>query len=184
VPNAGTNSYTIYIRKGTYEINQLNEYLQNEMEKQTGSLYKVDGVTITANESSLKAVLTFGKPTATTKYWVDFNVNNSIAIAPRIRQKRIHLRRKKRRSRPIPVKSQASSTLTSSENIARIEEYSGDPSHQRHYRLVLFRRKSNKRHLLLLPNRLNLAHKIVEKPFHHLPSHRCQQNFKNGNANR
>ena len=38
-PNNGTQSYTILIEEGAYELNELNDYIQNEMKKQVGSLY-------------------------------------------------------------------------------------------------------------------------------------------------
>ena len=49
------------------------------MKKQVGSLYREDGVVIGANLTTLRATMKFGKPGPTTKYWVDFNVNNSLA---------------------------------------------------------------------------------------------------------
>ena len=78
-PNNGTQSYTIYIEEGAYELSELNDYLQNEMKKQVGNLYRADGVVIGANLMTLRSTLKFGKPGPTTKYWVDFNVNNSLA---------------------------------------------------------------------------------------------------------
>ena len=78
-PNSGTSNYTIYVEEGAYELSELNTYIQNEMEKQVGSLYRKDGVVIGANLSTSRATLKFGKPGPTTKYWVDFNVNNSLA---------------------------------------------------------------------------------------------------------
>ena len=78
-PNNGTQSYTIYIEEGAYELNELNDYLQTEMKKQVGSLYRADGVVIGGNLMTLRSTLKFGKPGPTTKYWVDFNVSNSLA---------------------------------------------------------------------------------------------------------
>ena len=79
-PNSGTSNYTIYIEEGANELNELNTYLQDEMKKQVGNLlYRADGVVIGANLSTSRATLKFGKPGPTTHYWVDFNVNNSLA---------------------------------------------------------------------------------------------------------
>ena len=78
-PNNGTQSYTIFIEEGAYELSETNNYLENEMEKQVGSLYREDGVVIGANLTTLRATMKFGKPGPTTKHWVDFNVNNSLA---------------------------------------------------------------------------------------------------------
>ena len=76
-PNNGTQSYIIFIEEGAYELSELNNYLQNEMKKQVGSLYRSDGVVIGANLTTLRATMKFGKPGPTTSFWVDFNVNNS-----------------------------------------------------------------------------------------------------------
>ena len=78
-PNSGTSYYTIYIEEGAYELSELNEYLQTEMQKQVGSLYRTDGVVIGANLTTLRSTLKFGKPGPTTHYYVDFNVSNSLA---------------------------------------------------------------------------------------------------------
>ena len=80
-PNLGTNNFTIYIKEGAYEINQLNKYLQDEMKKQLTplNLYKEDGVALGANLMTLKSTLKFGKPTDKTHYYVDFDVSNSLA---------------------------------------------------------------------------------------------------------
>ena len=78
-PNSGTSNYTIYVEEGAYEMSELNTYIQDEMKKQVGSLYRADGVVIGANLSTSRSTLKFGKPGPTTKYWVDFNVNNSLA---------------------------------------------------------------------------------------------------------
>ena len=73
-PNNATQSYTIYIEEGAYEVNEINTYLQAQMQRQVGSLYRADGVVIGANLMTLKATLKFGKPGPTTRYWVDFSV--------------------------------------------------------------------------------------------------------------
>ena len=80
-PNLGTNNFTIYIKEGAYEINQLNKYLQDEMKKQLTplNLYREDGVVLGANLMTLKSTLKFGKPTDKTHYYVDFDVSNSLA---------------------------------------------------------------------------------------------------------
>ena len=78
-PNSGTSNYTIYVEEGAYELSELNTYIQDEMEKQLGNLYRKDGVVIGANLSTSRATLKFGKPNSTTHYYVDFNVNNSLA---------------------------------------------------------------------------------------------------------
>ena len=41
-PNNGTQSYTIYVPEGSYEINEINDYIQTEMKKQVGNLYRSD----------------------------------------------------------------------------------------------------------------------------------------------
>ena len=61
-PNSGTSNYTIYIEEGAYEVNELNSYLQAQMKRQVGNLYREDGVVIGANLMTLKATLKFGKP--------------------------------------------------------------------------------------------------------------------------
>ena len=78
-PNSGTSNYTIYVEEGAYELSELNTYIQDEMKKQLGSLYRTDGVIISANLSTSRSTLKFGKPNSTTHYYVDFNVNNSLA---------------------------------------------------------------------------------------------------------
>ena len=78
-PNSGTTNYTIYVEEGAYELTELNTYLQTEMKKQAGNLYRTDGVVIGGNLTTLKSTLKFGKPGPTTHYYVDFNVSNSIA---------------------------------------------------------------------------------------------------------
>ena len=79
-PNSGTSNYTIYVEEGAYELNELNTYIQDEMKKQVGNLlYRADGVVIGANLSTSRSTLKFGKPGPTTHYWVDFNVNSSLA---------------------------------------------------------------------------------------------------------
>ena len=54
-PNSGTSNYTIYIEEGAYELSELNEYLQTEMQKQVGSLYRADGVVFGANLTTLRS---------------------------------------------------------------------------------------------------------------------------------
>ena len=78
-PNNGTQSYTIYIEEGAYELKEINQYLQDEMKKQVGSLYRADGVVIGENLMTLRSTLKFGKPGPKTKYWVNFNVSNGLA---------------------------------------------------------------------------------------------------------
>ena len=36
-PNNGTQSYTIYIEEGAYEVNEINTYLQAQMKRQVGN---------------------------------------------------------------------------------------------------------------------------------------------------
>ena len=78
-PNNGTSNFTIYVQEGAYEVNELNTYIQAEMKRQVGNLYREDGVVIGANLMTLKATLKFGKSGPTTHYYVDFNVTNSLA---------------------------------------------------------------------------------------------------------
>ena len=120
-PNNGTQSYTIYIAEGAYELSEINDYLQNEMEKQVGSLYRKDGVVIGANLMTLKATLKFGKPGPTTKYWVDFNVNNSLAsVLGFDKGKYTYV---ERREDPIdPDKVTSYTDYYESENIVRIDD--------------------------------------------------------------
>ena len=39
-PNNGTQSYTIYIEEGAYEVNEINTYLQAQMKRQVGNDFK------------------------------------------------------------------------------------------------------------------------------------------------
>ena len=77
-PNNGTQSYTIYVPERSYEIDEINDYIQSEMKKQVGNLYRSDGVVIGTNISTLRSTLKFAKRSATPQYWVDFSVNNSL----------------------------------------------------------------------------------------------------------
>ena len=120
-PNNGTQSYTIFIEEGAYELSEINDYLQNEMEKQVGSLYRADGVVIGANLMTLKATLKFGKPGPTTKYWVDFNVNNSLASVLGFNKGEYTY--VERREDPIdPDKVTSYTDYYESENIVRIDD--------------------------------------------------------------
>ena len=122
-PNNGTQSYTIYIEEGAYELSEINDYLQNEMKKQVGSLYREDGVVIGANLTTLRATLKFGKPGPTTKYWVGFNVNNS--LAPVLGFNRGESTYVERREDPIdPDKVTSYTDYYESENIVRINDVS------------------------------------------------------------
>ena len=58
-PNSGTSNYTINVEEGAYELSELNTYIQNEMQKQLGSLYRTDGVVIGGNLTTLKSTLKF-----------------------------------------------------------------------------------------------------------------------------
>ena len=120
-PNAGTNSYTIFIEEGAYELSELNDYLQNEMKKQVGSLYRPDGVVIGANLTTLRATMKFGKPGPTTSYWVGFNMNNS--LAPVLGINKGEYTYVERRQDPIdPDKVTSIIDYYESENIVRIDD--------------------------------------------------------------
>ena len=122
-PNNGTQSYTIYIEEGAYELSELNDYLQNEMKKQVGSLYREDGVVIGANLMTLRSTLKFGKPGPTTKYWVDFNVNNSLSSVLGFNKGAYTY--VERREYPIdPDKVTSYTDYYKSENIVRIDDVS------------------------------------------------------------
>ena len=122
-PNNGTQSYTIFIEEGAYELSELNDYLQKEMKKQVGSLYREDGFVIGANLTTLRATLKFGKPGSTTKYWVDFNVNNSLASV--LGFDRGEYTYVERREDPIdPDKATSYTDYYESERIVRIDDVS------------------------------------------------------------
>ena len=122
-PNNGTQSYTIYIEEGAYELSELNDYLQKEIKKQVGSLYREGGVVIGANPTTLRATLKFGKPGPTTKCWVDFNVNNNLASG--LGFDRGEYTYVERREDPIdPDKVTSSTDYYESERIVRIDDVS------------------------------------------------------------
>ena len=122
-PNNGTQSYTIYVPEGSYEINEINDYIQAEMKKQVGNLYKSDGVVIGTNLSTLRSTLKFAKRTDTTQYWVDFSVNNSLGSVLGFNKGEYAYVEKK--EDPIdPDKVTSYTDYYESENIVRIDEVS------------------------------------------------------------
>ena len=122
-PNNGTQSYTIHVPKGSYEIDEINDCIQSEMKKQVENLYRSDGVVIGTNMSTLRATLKFAKTSATTQYWVDFSVNNSLGSVLGFNKGEYTYIEKK--EDPIdPDKVTSYIDYYESENIVRIDEVS------------------------------------------------------------
>ena len=120
-PNSGTSNYTIYIEEGAYEVNELNSYLQAQMKRQVGNLYREECVVIGANLMTLKATLKFGKPGPTTRYWVDFSVTDSLAsVLGFNKEEYTYL---ERREDPLdPDKVTSYTDYYESENLVRIDD--------------------------------------------------------------
>ena len=122
-PNNGTQSYTIVVPEGSYEINEINDYIQSEIKKQVGDLYISDGVVIGTKTSTLRATLKFAKRSARTQYWVDFSVNNSLGSVLGFNKGEYTYVEKKED----PIDSDKVTSCTDyyeSENIVRIDEVS------------------------------------------------------------
>ena len=122
-PNNDTQSYTIYVPEGSYKTDEIDDYIKSEMKKQVGNLYRSDGVVIGTNMSTLRATLKFDKRSATTKYWVDFSVNNSLGSVLGFNKGEYTYLEKK--EDPIdPDKVTSYTDYYESENIVRIDEVS------------------------------------------------------------